>query len=664
MSNNNSKYTMRIGLNVLNHLGMNLYSNVPAVLSEVVANSWDASATEVRINIYPNQDEIVISDNGIGMSLEEINEKFLTVGYAKRQNGELKSKRYERAVMGRKGIGKLSLFSIANNIKIYTKKENEFCELNQDNSAHGFMLDTNEIRKKIGTNDFANYSPEDIEVDNHIKSYGTKIVLTKIKKRLNNTSTALQKRLARRFSVLGDKHNFRVFLNNKEIKVEDRDYFHKIEYLWVYGKDSDNFINYAQNATQTELRENILNGGHEISGWLGLVKESGQLQDGDDNLNKIVLLMRGKLAKEDILEEFREGGLYTKYLFGEISADFLDEDNQQDIATSSRQSVFEEDPRYIALRDFIEKELKRISSKRAEYKSTDAVESLETMPEIKEWYSSLGKDTKSKAKKLFSKINQIAVDKKHQKQLFSHGVLAFESLRYKDALDSLEKVSLLNLNEFLTIFKEFDKIEATLYYKITKERLEIINTLQRLVLEEDALEKILQEYLFEYLWLLDPSWDRATETPLMEQTVKTAFDKINNKLSKEELKGRVDIRYKKSSGKHVIIELKRASVKTDTFTLQRQVNKYKSALKKLIKTNERTTSPSIECICILGKEPTNWDDLENREESIRQMAIANTRVVTYQQLINDSQNSYREYLEKNKEAGKIISLIQKIEDED
>lgn len=41
---NDSPYIMRIDLNVLNHLGLNLYSNVPAVLSEAVANAWDANA--------------------------------------------------------------------------------------------------------------------------------------------------------------------------------------------------------------------------------------------------------------------------------------------------------------------------------------------------------------------------------------------------------------------------------------------------------------------------------------------------------------------------------------------------------------------------------------------------------------------------------------------
>jgi len=34
---------MTIDLNVLNHLGIKLYSSIPAVLSEAVANAWDAS---------------------------------------------------------------------------------------------------------------------------------------------------------------------------------------------------------------------------------------------------------------------------------------------------------------------------------------------------------------------------------------------------------------------------------------------------------------------------------------------------------------------------------------------------------------------------------------------------------------------------------------------
>ena len=45
------KYRMTVDLNVLDHLGINLYSNIAAVLTEAVANAWDADAETVDIKI-------------------------------------------------------------------------------------------------------------------------------------------------------------------------------------------------------------------------------------------------------------------------------------------------------------------------------------------------------------------------------------------------------------------------------------------------------------------------------------------------------------------------------------------------------------------------------------------------------------------------------------
>ena len=37
-------FGFNIDLNVLNHLGLSLYSSTPAVLTEIVSNAWDADA--------------------------------------------------------------------------------------------------------------------------------------------------------------------------------------------------------------------------------------------------------------------------------------------------------------------------------------------------------------------------------------------------------------------------------------------------------------------------------------------------------------------------------------------------------------------------------------------------------------------------------------------
>jgi len=103
---------MTISLNALEHLGINLYSNIPAVLSEIVANAWDADAKSVKITINKAEEKIIIEDDGVGMNRNEVIDRFLTVGFKRREIlGELTAA--GRKPMGRKGIGKLSIFSVA-----------------------------------------------------------------------------------------------------------------------------------------------------------------------------------------------------------------------------------------------------------------------------------------------------------------------------------------------------------------------------------------------------------------------------------------------------------------------------------------------------------------------------------------------------------------------
>jgi len=60
-------YRLTIDLATLDHLGIGLYSNIPAVLSEVVANSWDANAKIVDITIDRAGTCISVKDDGWGM---------------------------------------------------------------------------------------------------------------------------------------------------------------------------------------------------------------------------------------------------------------------------------------------------------------------------------------------------------------------------------------------------------------------------------------------------------------------------------------------------------------------------------------------------------------------------------------------------------------------
>jgi hypothetical protein len=644
---------MTLSLNVLNHLGINLYSNIPAVLSEVVANAWDADAELVDIQIDKKGKTISITDNGHGMNQSDINDKFLTVGYRRRdEKGEAATPKHQRPVMGRKGIGKLSLFSIAKKVDVYSLR---------GSSTNALRMDVDDIKAKI-TKGEATYHPRQLNNFPDDLKCGTRIVLSDIKKDVFQAESALRKRLARRFSILGEEYHYKIKVNGVEITVTDRDYFHKLQFVWTYGDEGREAAKQAKNAEERRERDNVVLGGkYTVSGWIGTVREAGDLKDQYDNLNKIVIMVRGKLAQEDILDSFSEGGIYTKYLIGEIHADFLDEDRDEDITTTSRQKIIEDDARYKLLIKFLQKELKNIQNSWTELRNKEGAKKAFEIPAVRVWFDSLSPPNQKRARSLFGKINQLTVDSDaDKKRLFKHSILAFESLRYKQNLEALDALSPENLAAFAEIFADLDDIEATLYHQIVNERLQIIEALQDKV-EANDLEKIIQKHLFDHLWLLDPSWERTTGTEYMEQQVEKEWGKINAKLTSEEKKGRLDIKYRSTSGMHVIIELKRADRRLSSYTLVSQTSKYRNALKKILRQMDNPHE-AIEVICVVGQPLTDWDEEGGRKESADMLSKKDTRVVTYQELLNNSYKAYQAYLDKKAEAGRILKVIQTIED--
>lgn len=664
---NSSKYQMTINLNVLNHLGINLYSNVPAVLSEVVANSWDADAETVDIQI--EEGKITITDDGDGMTHAEINEKYLMVGYERRKEHEDGRTPKGRDVMGRKGIGKLSLFSIANIVRVESVKGGE---------KNGFVMSVKAIEDHINKKKQTPYEPDSLPDDKlTLCKQGTRIILTGLEKKVTQISAAaLQKRLARRFSIIGTD-DFDVKINGRRVTVMDRDYFHKIQYLWHFGDESGEYVKLCKRRSTHKLEneeprpskievidEDDSEGCvYSVKGWIGTVVEPKELKDRDaDNLNKIVIMVRGKLAQEDILEDFPESSIYTKYLIGEIHADFLDLDEKKDIATSNRQEIIKDDRRYIALREWVDGELKNIRSRWTELRHKTAIDDARDIPSIAEWLDGLREDRKKQAHAMLGKINELIMDDATDRaDFYRQSIFLFEKLRYKGLLEKLDEVSAENIPALTEIFGSLDEIEAYLYYEIVQERLRIIGKLHKHVSDNDK-ERVIQEYVYDHLWLLDPSWDRVAESPLMEENVRKAFSDIDARdagLTDDELRGRVDLQYRMTTGKHVIIELKKADRKLDQYDLLKQVVKYRDALQKLIAATGRREP--VEVICLVGKPLTQWVDLESEEHSRRIMAQDNVSVILYDQLIEDAYQNYKAYLEKNLEAGRIYNIVQSIE---
>jgi hypothetical protein len=647
-----SPYQMTVDLNVLDHLGINLYSNAAAVLTEAVANAWDADAQLVQIRIDMAHRRIEIEDDGIGMTIEDMNGKYLRVGYRRRDNPLGRMTPSGRNVMGRKGLGKLSLFSIADTIEVQSAK---------DGQKHGLVMNTVGIKKSVVDGE-QKYKPEELPSEKVDIEKGTKIVLTDIKlQRIGKSVTALRKRLARRFSIVGPSYNFEIKIDGDPITSADRGDLAVAQFLWYFGSD----VPTIEVAKELKEKESILDRdatwlpSWKISGWIGTARLPKQLDSEEvGNLNGLVVFARGRLFHENILDKLNDGRLYTKYLTGQIEADFLDEDDKEDIATSDRQRVQEDDPRYTALISFLKDRLNSIESKWNVWRKKHEVEKArKEIPALDQWIKALPSGFQKSAETLVAKISSLPIEKEEDRRLmYRHAALAFERLKLRGSTEEFAK-GVDNLETILSLLADRDALEASLYRDIVRSRLDAIKDFQYAV-DDNSREVILQKYLFDHLWLLDPAWERAAGSSVMETRLLEEGIVVSDLTKKEEL-GRVDIAYRTTAGKHILVELKRAGRKMGLTELVIQGQKYVDKLTKILAAQD-IQNPNIEVIFVIGaplnEESTNPERLKNSMNSIS----LGSRLTHYDKLIASAQEAYFDYMTTSKELDKLEALVNNI----
>lgn len=661
---------LRLSLSLLDELGVNLYSNVPAVISEVVANAWDADATKVKVNITNDHSGkiVVITDNGNGMSEDDIRNKFLIVGYHRRdrKDGDITPK-FKRATMGRKGIGKLSLFSVAEEIEIHSKYHD-----NQGIGETAFVMDGQKIRQAIKDGREHDCHLERIAfAGNFPHEHGTQIVLRSLTKRVSKTSAkALRKRLARRFGIRCTKE-MEISLHDEEgggvIGMEDRDYFGKLEYIFQYG--GENLEEYCSSDVSAYSYPGKFDahgnpseqGGFGVHGWIGFTKKSSDLKIDGESLNAIAVMAREKIMHEDILGGFGFGSMFTKYAIGEIHANFLDE-GEEDIATSSRQRVVEDSPRFKSLSNFLRAELRRVGDIRdKENHKKGKKEAIKLIPLLEEWFSEMEGDDRRAAESFFGNINKIGGSDEEKQLLFAHAVPAFESYRFTKNLNALAQINAEHMGTFLKIAGDLGKLESVYYHKITKARLAAIKKMEEAV-EKNALEKVIRDLLFDHLWLLHPSWAEGTE--VKERTIAKIFEQYKKNDEKSDAgNSRVDILFRKAAGAYVIVELKRPDRSVDSADLEKQVRKYKNAAEQHAEKVAGDRHPeNVEVVCILGDIPEDWKQGKNGESEGRSaFRSKHIRVLTYDKLLHDTRRAHEEYLEKwTDKENKILDAVEKI----
>lgn len=380
----NDKLELKFDPHTIEHLGIKMYSQLPYALAELVANAYDAGAERVDIKLYDkdiNNKRIIVSDNGYGMSFEEVRDNFLVIGRRRREEDEGRNNSKGRKITGKKGIGKLALFGIGKTINISTTKENE-------HTITRFSLDWDSILHETS----GKYFPTSEVINKEdLSQQGTTIELTNLSRvsefDLNSTATALSKLFNcfdKTFKVVMSRNDDEELELTRELKYESIDK----EFEW-------SVVDLCKTTESEYPFKNLLKG-----------KIISSKKPMKPDLRGITLYVNGRLANVPSFFGVSEAGHTFSYLTGWIDADYLDEFDK-DLISTDRQSLSWDLPEAQELQEFLQKIIRFLvrdwSAKRKTAKEQSNTE--KTGINISNWYATVPDDVRPKLSSVINKIS-------------------------------------------------------------------------------------------------------------------------------------------------------------------------------------------------------------------------------------------------------------------
>lgn len=234
----------KVGSGLKNIIGRELINDKFIAIFELVKNSYDAGASNVRvefIDIYGESPRIIITDNGKGMSKDEIINKWLFVAYSEKKNLSYRdSLQKRRNFAGAKGVGRFSCDRLGERIILTSKSKDDVL-------ANVVQVNWNDFEE----DDLKKFDSIDIEYDSttdeRINDSGTVIEIFDLRERWNRDEILqLKKSLTQLVNPdsTSNYDKFEIFLKVKEELEEDSRIYSRAKEKSekVYDKDVVNGV--------------------------------------------------------------------------------------------------------------------------------------------------------------------------------------------------------------------------------------------------------------------------------------------------------------------------------------------------------------------------------------------------------------------------------------
>jgi hypothetical protein len=525
---------------ILEHLGIASYNSIRRCLAELVTNAYDADAKEVHITLPDAIDEnaiVTLTDYGMGMSPQDLKEKFLHVGRNRREDGERTPS--GRLVIGSKGIGKLAGFGISSKIRITTRRNGEQSIVTIDRSVLDSLKALSEHKL-------------DIVVSKTIKPNGTTIELLNLHEGLHLPSAdVIRRHLYRTMPTTPD---FRMLVNDVECTPED-----------VEGE-------------KTTFSEKI--------GEIGTVTGYYIIAKSRQNAPGLAVRVRGRVVQEPSLFglDTRTHGFFTaEKVVGEINAEFLDPEStkgdRHDLIKTSRDGFLEDASTVQEFNEWAAKFIQKVVQGVDKSEITKRTDALLSTPEIKSRLEKLPPHIRGTASKVVQGVivKLKTASDEDAKNLVEWILRYYESNVLKELMSAIASADINEAEKLGVLIQEWGLAQLNSVAGIVQTQVSIIARLEELVASDKTEEVDLHKLIENNLWLVHEGLELWSSDKPLKTLLEGHLDEL--------YKGREDIRpdlvckSRNDGNEAVIIEFKRPKEKI-VMTHVTQALEYTGIIKK------------------------------------------------------------------------------------
>ena len=254
--------------------------------------------------------------------------------------------------------------------------------------------------------------------------------------------------------------------------------------------------------------------------------------------------------------------------------------------------------------------------------------------DIDKWIESLPKSEKVTANKLVDTIlNDSSIDNDRAKEYIGYIEDMYSFASFKDLAAEIVNIDEFNVSNTIRLVKDWKFIEAKELAKVSEGRIQTINSFEKMINENKSERDVIQPFIEEFPWLLDPKLISFEREVTYLKLLKENCD--DSKLG-DESNRRIDFITSISDNTIYIFELKRPNIKIKIDYVN-QVYDYESFIHKV--------NPNIKVKTFLV---TNNCDIDRTALSMIDSAVKTNKfeIKTYTELLAAARTYHKEIIEK------------------